>query len=87
MKKIKKLLAIGFALDCLIVTYGTLSVEKDGFSIIIITEHMTESELIDLTIAVDVLLESHGFVVFNANKNGKEYRSEELDVTISLTIF
>lgn len=86
MTNIQRIFHIGYALDCLIITYGNVTVEKDGFSVLINSDDCTEETLTNLVIAVETLLESHGFENDDNTKNAREFKCEELETTVTVTV-
>jgi NAD-dependent dihydropyrimidine dehydrogenase PreA subunit len=86
MTNIKRIFCIGYALDCIIVTYGNVAIEKDGFSVLINSDDCTPDEITNLVIAIEALLESHGFENDDSTKNAREFKCEELETTVTLTI-
>ena len=86
MSNVKRIFNIGYALDCIVVTYGNVAVEKDGFSVLINSDDCTEETLTNLVIAVEALLESHGFENDDSTKNAREFKCEELETTITVTV-
>lgn len=86
MTNIQRIFHIGYALDCLIITYGNVAVEKDGFSVLINSDNCTPDELTNLVIAVEALLESHGFENDDNTKNAREFKCDELETVVTLTI-
>lgn len=86
MTNIKRIFAIGYSLDCIVVTYGNVAVEKYGFSVLINSDYCTPDELTNLNIAIEALLESHGFTNSDSTKHSKEFKCEELETIVSVTI-
>lgn len=86
MTNIRRIFAIGYALDCIVITYGNVAVEKDGFSVLINSDNCEPDELTNLTIAVEALLESHGFENGDSTKNAREFKCEELETTVTVTV-
>lgn len=88
MTNIQRIFAIGYALDCLIVgTSASFAVEKYGFSICINRDVMDSTELTSLIIAIECILESHGFEQIDGTMTTTEYYNEELETTVSIAIF
>ena len=86
MTNTKRIFCIGYALDCIVITYGNVAVEKDGFSVLINSDNCTEETLTNLVIAVEALLESHGFENGDSTKNAREFKCKELETTVTVTV-
>ena len=85
MTNIKRIFAIGYALDCLVAgTPSSFAVEKYGFSICINSDEMDSNELTSMIIAIECILESHGFEQADGTMTTTEYYCEELDTTVSI---
>lgn len=86
MTNTKRIFCIGYALDCIVITYGNVAVEKDGFSVLINSDDCTEETLTNLVIAIEALLESHGFTNSETTEHVREFKCEELETTITVTV-
>ena len=85
MTNIKRIFAIGYALDCLVVgTSASFAVEKYGFSICINRDEMDLTELSSMMIAIECILESHGFEPTDGTMTTTEYYCDELETTVSI---
>ena len=85
MTNIKRIFSIGYALDCLVAgTPASFAVEKYGFSICINSDEMYSTELTSLIIAIECILESHGFEQTDSTMTTTEYYCDELETTVSI---
>lgn len=87
MTNIQRIFAIGNALEELAIEIGFVSVVSDGFSLFIHSNRVDEAEIDRFIYTIEVLLMSHGFVETEGNKVSTEYHNEELETTVSITVF
>lgn len=87
MTNIQRIFAIGNALEELAIQIGFVSVVNDGFALFIHSDRTTEEDIDKTVYVIEVLLMSHGFVETEGNKVSTEYHSEELETTVSITVF
>lgn len=87
MTNIQRIFAIGNALEELAIQIGFVSVVNDGFALFIHSDRATEAEIDKTVYAIEVLLMSHGFNETEGNKVSTEYKNEELETTVSITVF
>ena len=87
MTNIQRIFAIGNALEELAIQIGFVSVVNDGFALFIHSDRTTEAEIDKVVYAIEVLLMSHGFVETEGNKVSTKYKNEELETTVSITVF